>query len=136
MRSDLSRAANTAYMVSRANRKLWVLRRLKALGANYEDLKEVYTKQIRCILEYAAPVWHSSVTGQDRNHIERVQKSAFRIILGEQYQSYTSALKYLKLDTLFNRRQKLCMKFGKKCLNHHKFKEWFKTLHPSNLQTE
>ena len=33
LRSDLSWGANTEYMVKRANRKLWCLRRLKKLGA-------------------------------------------------------------------------------------------------------
>ena len=83
IRSDLSWSSNTEYMVSRANKKLWFLRRLKALGASHEDLKEVYIKQIRCILEYAAPVWHSSVTTGESIQIERVQKSASRIILSE-----------------------------------------------------
>ena len=52
--TDLKCSANTAYIVKRAIRKLWCLRRLKALGASQEDLLDVYLKQI---LEYAAPVW-------------------------------------------------------------------------------
>ena len=56
--SDLSWSANTSFMISRANKKLWFLRRLKALGADDEDLKDVFVKQIRSILEYAVPVWH------------------------------------------------------------------------------
>ena len=60
--SDLSWSANTSYIISRANKKLWFLRRLKTLGAEDNDLKDVYIKQIRSILEYAAPVWHSSLT--------------------------------------------------------------------------
>ena len=126
IRSDLSWSSNTEYMVSRANKKLWFLRRLKALGASHEDLKEVYIKQIRCILEYAAPVWHSSVTAGESIQIERVQKSASRIILSEKYQSYKYALEYLQLETLHSRRERLCAKFAKKCLRSMKFSSWFK----------
>ena len=56
LRSDLSWSSNTEYIVSRANKKLWFLRRLKTLGANTDDLKDVYIKQIRSIMEFAVPV--------------------------------------------------------------------------------
>ena len=127
IRSDLGWSSNTEYIVRRANNKLWFLRRLRVLGANDEDLKDVYIKQIRSILEFAVPVWHNSLTGEQRVDIERIQKSACSIILGSRYYSYTSALKTMKLDTLFRRRQKLCTTFAKKCLKNNKFKNWFKT---------
>ena len=126
LRSDLGWSSNTNYIVKRANKKLWFLRRLKKLGANEQDLKDVYIKQIRSILEFAVPVWHSSLTGEDRVLIERVQKSALHIILGNKFKSYTSALKCLQLDTLFRRRQKLCSTFANKCYKSDKFNDWFK----------
>ena len=58
--------------------------------------------------------------------IERVQKSASRIILSEKYQSYKNALEYLQLETLHSRRESLCVKFAKKCLKIMKFSSWFK----------
>ena len=133
VRSDLSWSSNTDYMVGRANKKLWFLRRLKKLGANQDDLKDVYVKQIWSILEFAVPVWHSSLVGEDRLKIERVQKSALQIIFGDSYISYTSALKRMKLDSLFKRRQKLCNSFAVKCFRNKKFNTWFK---PNNRQTQ
>ena len=124
--SDLSWSANTSYMISRANKKLWFLRRLKALGAEDEDLKEVYIKQIRSILEYAVPVWHSSLTVGDSMAIERIQKSALRIILSQRYHSYSEALGYLDIEPLYLRRNSLCIKFARKCLSSNKFSKWFK----------
>ena len=124
--SDLSWSANTSYMISRANKKLWFLRRLKTLGAEDNDLKDVYIKQIRSILEYAAPVWHSSLTVGDSMAIERIQKSALRIILSHRYQSYATALIYLEMEPLYLRRDRLCMKFARKCLSSNKFSQWFK----------
>ena len=97
------------------------------MGAGREDLMDVYCKQIRSIVEYAAPVWHSSFTGEDRLRIERIQKSALRIALEDDYKSYTSALRLMQMDTLFRRQQKLSMKFAKKCLISKKFSKWFKT---------
>ena len=126
LRSDLSWSSNTDSIVQRCNSKLWFLRRLKKLGAGMEDLIDLYHKHVRSILEYAAPVWHSSLTGEDRLKLERVQKTAFHVILGDQYRSYNSALKITGSKTLFDRRRKLCLKFAKKSLKNSKFKTWFK----------
>ena len=87
---------------------------------------EVYDKQIRSILELAVPVWHPGLIGEDRQKIERVQKSALCIILGDKYKSYRSALKLLKMKTLFERRNKICTKFAIKAQKHAKFSKWFK----------
>ena len=54
--SDLSWTANSDYIVEKCNKKIWMLRRLKKLGASYDDLLDVYFKQIRSVLEFAAPV--------------------------------------------------------------------------------
>ena len=126
LRTDLSWSSNTEYMVKRANKKLWCLRRLKNFGAETQDLLEVYLKQIRCLLEYAVAVWQPSLTYEDSIKIERVQKSALSIILGQKYKSYKSALRELNLDTLYKRRIKLCMNFAKKAQKHTKFSRWFK----------
>ena len=48
---------------------------------------------MRSTLEFTVPVWHNALVGEDRLQIERVQKSALRINLGDKYISYTSALK-------------------------------------------
>ena len=89
--NDLKWKSNTKLMITRANKRLWILRRLKILGAQQEALVNVYVKQIRCILEFGAPVWQGSVTVAEKYDIERVQKIAARIILGRQYSSYQDA---------------------------------------------
>ena len=103
VRSDLSWTSHVDYIVIRANKKLWILRRLKKLGADQEDLIDIYQTQVRSILEFAAPVWHPAITGEQRLKLERVQKSAMRIILSDDYKSYRSAQKKLGLRTLHDR---------------------------------
>ena len=105
IKNDLSWGANTQYIVQRANKKLWCLRRLKKLGANTSDLLDVYTKQVRSQLEFAVAAWHPSLNGEDRLRIERVQKSACCIMLGQDYKSYGKSLKYQGLETLYERRK-------------------------------
>ena len=86
---------------------------------------DVFTKQIRCILELAAPAWQGSITKSEKQDIERIQKSACHIILGHSYTSYHSALKTLNLESLESRRTRITLKFALKCEKHPKFKSWF-----------
>ena len=57
--------------------------------------------------------------------LERVQKSALRIILGKRYTTYSDALNVLDIETLEDRRKSLCFKFAKKCLEVKKLKKLF-----------
>ena len=131
VRSDMKWAANTEYIVKRAYKKLWVIKRLKGHGADQDQLVDVYIKQIRSILELAVPAWHGAITQAERIEIERVQKAALHIVLGHEYTSYKNALKYFNLDSLDKRRDKLCLKFAKKAEKHPKFKKWFKVNKPN-----
>ena len=72
------------------------------------------------------PVWHSSLPGTERLRIERVQKTALHIILGDKYKSYSHALQLLHVESLFSRRQKLCKTFARKAFNSSKFNNWFR----------
>ena len=75
---------------------------------------DVYTKEVRSLLELAVPVWHSGLTRKQSKDIERIQKIAFRVILGPKYENYKQACKYLATPTLEERRVKLCLKFARK----------------------
>ena len=109
-----------------------MVKRLKQLGASDTDLLDVYCKQIRSVLEFAVPVWNSSITGENISDLERVQKTALHVILGNQYSSYNSALKRTGLHKLSDRRRKICLTFAKKSAKHEKFSNWFK---PNNKLT-
>ena len=80
IQSNMKWAANTDNMVKKAFKKLWVLRRLKGLGAGTEDLVDMYVKQVRSLLELAVPAWHGAITKEERDDIERVQKGALHVI--------------------------------------------------------
>ena len=102
--SDLKWRANTTSIVKKAFTRLWMLRRLKQLGATSEELLDVYQKQVRCIVEYASPVWTGGLTQDEVSQIERVQKAAFAIILGPGYKNYSEALLALDCDSLEERK--------------------------------
>ena len=124
--SDLKWEENTQYIIQKCNSKVWMLRRLKKLGASKDDLIDVYFKQIRNILEFASPVWNPSLTGDDIINLERVQKTVLHIILGDNYMSYSSALKISGLQKLSERRKKLSLAFAKKTVKSSKLNTWFR----------
>ena len=80
---------------------------------------------MRCKLEQAAPVWHNSLTKAESSSLERVQKTAVRLILKERYKNYEDALKILKLDNLEKRRDKLTLNLAKSSLKIQKMNRLF-----------
>ena len=81
-----------------------MLRRLKGLGASVKELMDVYYKQVRSVLEMAVPVWQPALTQYEARQIERVQRCALYIILGEQFTGYSDALELLECSKLNDRR--------------------------------
>ena len=80
---------------------------------------------MRSILDQSAVVWHSSLTQQNINDLERVRKSAMRIILGNEYVGYKRSLQRLEMDTLEDRRKKLCLNFAQKATKNPKTMNMF-----------
>jgi len=80
-----------------------------------DDLYHFYTTVTRPILEYACPVWHSSLTVEHSNRIEATQKPAFRIIFGSF--DYLDFCSRNGLSTLYERRDLLARQFFKSILN-------------------
>ena len=111
---DLKWKKNTEYLVSKARQKIWILHRLVPLGLSLHELFDVYIKEIRSILEFAVPVWHSSLTSKQSSSIEAVQKLALKIILRQKYTSYHEACNYFNTKTLLERRKMICLRFATK----------------------
>ena len=124
MSSDLKWKRHINYMKKDCYSRMWALRRMKEVGATISDMLEVYTLQIRCQTELGCPAWNGSLTKDDIAQIERIQKTALRIILGTQYVSYENALKITKLTKLDMRREKVCLKFARRMEKSGKFSKW------------
>ena len=108
---------NTKELVTKANARMQILRKISTFKAPIEDLKIIYIMYIRSILEQSCVVWNKSLTKQNIEDLERVQKNAFRLILGENYICYTQACEFLNLQNLQERRNVLTYKFSMKCPN-------------------
>ena len=105
-----------------------LLRKVASFTSNELDLLVIYKLFVRGALEQTCTVWHSSLTKEQEEDLERVQKSALRIIKGTKYESYEKACESLNIEDLITRRTKLCLQFAQKCLTNKQMK----TLFPKN----
>ena len=67
----------------------------------------------------------STPTVASTGDIERIQKSAMKVIFGNEYQGYERSLNILNMERLQARRERLSLKFAKKCLKHEKMSDMF-----------
>ena len=106
-----------------------ILRRVASFGASVSDMKDIYILFVRSLLEQSATVWHSSLSQQNINDLERVQKLALKIIFG-QFTNYENSLLKLDILSLLERREQHCLQFALKCTKNPKTKHMF----PENLK--
>ena len=123
--SDLKWDRNTQNIVKRAYGRMELIRKLSGFGAPTNDLKTVYLTFIGSLCEQSCSVWNSSLTLENEQDLERIQKVALKIILKEKYRNYQHALNLLDLDTLKERRDQLSLVLAKKCLYNPKMKNLF-----------
>ena len=95
-----------------------MLTKLKYVGVCKEDLLNIYILYIRSLLEYCSVVWHSTLTVEQSNNIESVQKLCLKVILGPEYDGYEKAMSNCDLVSLSERREQKCLQFGLKSLLH------------------
>ena len=132
---DLRWNRNTEELVKNANKRMRLLHAASKFTYKTSDLKTIYKMFIRSSLEISSVVWHSGLTEKNRADIERVQKSAVKIILNERDINYEDALEKLNLQTLDKRREVLCLSFAKKCLKNEKVKKFFPYNQFSEIRT-
>ena len=102
-----------------------MLSKLKYVGVSQTDLITIYKLYNRSITEYASVVWHSSLTEEQKDDVERTQKVSLRVILGKDYCDYKSALSSTLLESLESRREKRCLEFGLRSIKHSVHKDMF-----------
>jgi len=123
--NDIKWNENTANLIKKANARMQLLTNVATFTKNLEDLKSIYVLFIRNMLELNSNVWFSSLSVENKEDLERVQKTAFKIILRKQYISYENAQNVLNLKSLEERRNQLALDFAKKCTKNIKTKNMF-----------
>ena len=124
----LSWSRNCTEICKQAYSRLAMITRLKYVGVAIEDLLDIYTLFIRSVTEYCSVVFHSRLTHEQSDKLERIQKTCLKVILGDMYLDYKSALEMTGLETLVSRRLKRCLDFSKKCIKHPRNSRIFPTV--------
>ena len=102
-----------------------LLRSIHSFGATADEMVHLWTVFCRSVLEQSCVVWHSSLTQENSEDLERCQKIFSKLVLKEKYTNYEDALMKLNLDSLHSRRQILCEKFAKSGIKHKKLDDLF-----------
>ena len=127
IKSNLSWNDNCQLIIKKVNARMQLLRSILSFEANVYEMVHLLIVFWRSVLEQSCVVWHSSLTQENVEDLERCQKIFTKLILKEKYLNYEDALTKLNLDDLHSRRQHLCEKFAKSCIKHKKLddnKSW------------
>ena len=95
---------NTNHIVKKAYAIIQLLIKISRFGASREDMIHIYKLFVRSALEHSR--WHKSLTLENVNDLERIQKSAFRLILGTEYSTFENAhnifnIQYSQIENKF-----------------------------------
>ena len=93
LRSDLKTSSNTKYIIKKTYSRIWIVSRLKALGASRNRLIYVLDKQFFSNLLLAVHAQVYLLTKQERIDLEGVLKTGLRIIWGKEYSTFDQVLK-------------------------------------------
>ena len=104
---------NCSMLIKKVNARMQLLRSLQSFGASAQEMVHIWVLFCRSILEQSCVVVGTSLTQENKDDLERTQKTLAKLILREKYKNYDNALLLLNLDTLEKRRQDLCLKFAK-----------------------
>ena len=118
-----------------AYKRMWLVRRLKALGATTTQLTDTLEKQVLSVLWLGAPAWYCLLTQAEKTDIDRVAKVGLKIIFGEEYCWFENAIQASGISKPTERIGKMTKRFAVKSSKHSKFSKWFQPLPPTNMNT-
>ena len=127
--SDLRWAANTRSIYIKAMGKMWLLRRMIKLQLEPKIVCDYYIKEIRVLAEQGVSIWNSGLTKGQVNDLEKIQKVALKIILGDDFRSYDMACSFFNLKP-----DKLCTHFAVQLFKSDRSDQFF-TRHNKQVNT-
>jgi len=89
---------NVSLICSKAAKRLHFLKILKRSGLAIDDLLHYYKSVVRPVLEYGSTVWHASITEEQTNRLDSIQRRAERIISVTQCSGKLTPLKERRMQ--------------------------------------
>jgi len=117
-------------IISKANKKLFIINKLHKSGFPKEECIRAYTTFIRPHLEYCSIVWGSSLSILLSDKLERCQRRALSIIERSRvdHNNYNEILIKLKLESLSVRRNSALKSFGRKLFFSSRYRNFLPPL--------
>ena len=115
---------NTKFICKKAYARMQLLQKIRSFTSNIKDLIHIYKTFVRSVAEQSCVVWNSSLTRKNIRDLERIQKVAVKLIIGNRYE-YQEALQILNLPTMKTRRKMLTERFAVKCVKNKKTSTMF-----------
>ena len=78
---------------------------------------------LRPIIEFCSPVYHPLMTKEQSNNLERLQKTALKIILGFNL-TYEELLEKADIKSLEERRESAFLNFAKSVSKNPRYESW------------
>ena len=122
---DGSWSKNTQETLKKGYSRISFLTKLKYAGVAIDDLIQMYQLFIRSCTEYCSVAFHSSLTETQSKSLERLQSTCLKVILHDNFISYSAALEMTGLETIYDRREKRCLDFSIKCIKHSQNSRFF-----------
>jgi Mg2+ and Co2+ transporter CorA len=122
MNNNLTWDDHVTSICAKSAKRLHFLKLLKRAAMSADDLLYYYKSVIRPVTDYSSFVWHSSLTKEQANQLENIQRRAVRLIFGNNNQDMNSAMS--SLTSLADRREHLAKHFFEgllsqtNCLHH------------------
>ena len=116
--NNLTWSKHVDNIVSKAGTHAYMLYQLKRAGIGQNDLVKIYVAIIRPVLEYACPVWSTSLPKYLSDEIEMIQKPVLRSIHPGLH--HDDMLVLVGLQSLKKRRHNICKAYFNrfKCNTH------------------
>ena len=104
---------------------------VQGVGASIKEIVHLWTVLCRSVLEQPCAVSNRSLTQENKDDLDRTQKTFAKLVLKEKHKNYKDALRILYLDLLEIRRNHLNLKFAQSGIKNDKLKDLF----PLKIQT-
>ena len=106
-------------------KKKWLLFHLRDAGFGGEALYKLYCCYVRSVIEYCSVAYHSLLTSEQSEALERIQRHALRVCFGCQA-PINEVMQEYAIDTLGERRRRRCDAFIQKNVRNPRFGPvWF-----------
>ena len=100
VKENLSWGENCDLLTKKVNAQMQLLGGVQSFGASLEEMTHLWILFCRSVLKQSCVVWHSSLTQDKFDELERSQKTFSKLVLRDKYTTYEDSLIKLNLESL------------------------------------